>query len=74
MESNNRVERIEVDSGVREVLPRDRNKAVVHVAAKVFRMFSLLQWELMEVLVQIDAGELLQHMMTEWEALSEIVQ
>ena len=37
------VEGIDTDSGVREVLPGDRDKAVAHIAAKVFHLFPLLQ-------------------------------
>lgn len=49
------VERIEVDPGVREALPGDRDKAVAHFTVEEFHPFSLSQRESME----IDAGNLI---------------
>ncbi len=36
-------EGINTDSGVREALPRDRDKAIAHVTAEIFYPFSLFQ-------------------------------
>lgn len=54
------VEGINADPGVWKVLPGDRDKAVAHVAAEVFYPLPLLWRELMEILVQIDTGDLIQ--------------
>ena len=51
--------KINTDPGIREVIPGDRDKAIANVITEVFHLFPLLLRELMEIFVQIDAGDLI---------------
>lgn len=60
IEAFDHMEGIDTDLGQRETLFGDRDKAVTHIAAEVFYLLPPLQRKLVEILVHVDVGGLVQ--------------